>query len=146
MAARRKANREEFTRLAAEGATNKELRDHFQISEATVSRLRKLTATATAPRLTPERKARIDAMIADGWSFKEIRRTEGADMSTLRRHYPGHQWTKAQARDYQEALRIVATPTYADGATALGIRDIATSHLASERKAQREYRAQKRAA
>lgn len=106
MAARLKVDREEFARLAADGMTNKGLRDHFQISEATVTRLRKLTETATAPRLTPERKARIDAMIADGWSFKEIRRTEGADMSTLRRHYPGHQWTKEQAREYQRALRM----------------------------------------
>lgn len=96
--------------------------------------------------MTPERKAKITAMLDDGWSFAEIHRTEGAHPETLRIHFPGRAWTGRQRAEYQAALRLAETPTYAAGATVLGIRDIAASHLASERKGQREYRAKRKAA
>lgn len=106
MAAPKKVDREEFQRLAPTH-TNKQLKEHFNVNEATISRLRKLTNTSTAVRLTPERKARIQKMIDDGWPFKEIQRTEGADISTLRRHFPGHQWTPQQAQEHTSAIRPI---------------------------------------
>lgn len=107
MPAPKRVDRDEFARLAAEGFTNAELKDHFECSEATVTRLRKLTATVTAKRMTPDRLNRIAAMLDDGMPFNEIHRTEGADPSTLRKHFPGRQWTTAQAVEHRTALRTL---------------------------------------
>lgn len=107
MAAKTKVDRTKFIELAAEGKSNKELQEHFKVSECTISRLRKTTGTSTKPTMTPERKARIEAMIADGWSFAEITRTEGADPETLRRHFPGQAWTERERCAYLSTLRMV---------------------------------------
>lgn len=111
MAAKLKVNRAEFAELAQAGRTNKELQEHFRVNAATISRLRKLTGTSTAIRLTPERKAEIEAMLADGWSHAEITRTEGADRETLHRHFPGTAWTEKQRASHLSTLRI-ANPRY----------------------------------
>lgn len=63
-----------------------------------------LTGNRTS-RLTPERKARIEKMLDDGWSFAEITRTEGSDFNTLKRHFPGRQWTWEQRLEYLRTLR-----------------------------------------
>lgn len=109
MSARLKVDRAEFAELAANGWTNKQLQNHFQVNACTISRLRKLTGTSVAPRVTPERKTRLRSMIEDGWSFAEITRTEGADRETLNRHFPGKQWTTEQRVEHQTALRKVST-------------------------------------
>lgn len=49
--------------------------------------------------LTSERKAEIQAMLDDGASWREIKRTLGADHSTMTRHFPGTQWTLKEGAD-----------------------------------------------
>lgn len=100
-----KVDRAVFADLAGQGWTNQALAERFGVTENTVTRLRKATGTVTAPRMTPERRARIEAMLDEGMSFKEIQRTEGADMSTLRKHFPGRNWTPQESSAYTAALR-----------------------------------------
>lgn len=102
-----KVDRDQFARYAADGATNAELMERFGCSEATVTRLRKLTGTTTAKRMTPERLNRIAAMLDDGMPFNEISRTEGADPETLRKHFPGRQWTRQQSSAHSVAVRVL---------------------------------------
>ncbi|UIW13528.1 helix-turn-helix DNA binding domain protein [Arthrobacter phage Lizalica] len=105
MPARLQVDRAEFARLHAEGRTIPELAEHFGISPRSVGNLRRELGLRSGQFLTPARLARIEAMLDDGWSFKEIHRTEGADMETLRRHFPGRQWSKAEAIAHTAALR-----------------------------------------
>lgn len=104
MPARQKVDRAEFARLD-ETMSLRELAAHFGVSESTAVRVRREIGRSREHFLSPERLARIEAMLDDGWSFKEINRTEGADMETLRRHFPGRQWSKAQAVAHTSALR-----------------------------------------
>lgn len=55
--------------------------------------------------IDPARLVRLEAMLDEGLSFAEIHRTEGADMETLRRYFPGRQWTTAQRVEFQRTLR-----------------------------------------
>lgn len=107
MPARQKIDRSEFARLdGEEGWTLARLADHFGVNVTTASRVRKeLGLNRRDHFLSPERLARIEAMLDDGWSFNEIHRTEGADLSTLRRHFPGRQWSKADSIAHTSALR-----------------------------------------
>jgi len=106
MAARQKVDREEFARLDGEGWSLTELAAHFGVAVTTASRVRKaLGLSRPAPALAPEKVARIEEALEDGWSFKEISRTLGVDMETLRRRWPGRAWTKAEAIDYTRRLR-----------------------------------------
>lgn len=102
-----RVDRDEFRRLNEAGWTIAQLAPHFGISPTYVSRLRtKLGIVApTRLNLTAERLARIERMLNDGASFREIRRTEGADMQTLRVHFPGRGWTPEQSADHLRALR-----------------------------------------
>lgn len=105
MPARQKVDRAEFDRLDPT-MTLPELAAHFGVSLRTASRVRRELGLSRRDHfLSQERLARIEAMLDDGWSFKEIHRTEGADEETLRRHFPGRQWTKAQAVAHTSALR-----------------------------------------
>jgi hypothetical protein len=102
-----RVDRAEFTRLNAEGWTLPQLAQHFKIHTTYASRLRtKLGIVApTRLNLTDERLANIERMIEDGMSFKEIHRTEGVDMETMKKYFPGRGWTHAQAAEYRRMLR-----------------------------------------
>jgi lambda repressor-like predicted transcriptional regulator len=102
---RKPVDRDEFARLHADGWTLARLAAHFGVSARTASNVRAELGLRSPRLLSPERLARIEAMLADGWSFKEIHRTEGADMETLRKHFPGRQWSKAQAIAHTAAAR-----------------------------------------
>ncbi|AYN59131.1 DNA binding protein [Arthrobacter phage Yang] len=104
MPARQKVDRAEFARLDATMSLP-ELAAHFGVSERTASRVRRELGLNREHFLTQERLARIEAMLDDGWSFKEIHRTEGVDEETLRLHFPGRQWSKAQAVAHTRAVR-----------------------------------------
>ncbi|UIW13461.1 DNA binding protein [Arthrobacter phage Amyev] len=104
MAARQKVDRAEFARLDPT-MTLRELAAHFGVSEATASRVRRELGLNRDHFLSPERLARIESLLDDGWSFKEIRRTEGVSLDSLRLHFPGRQWTTAQATAHTSALR-----------------------------------------
>lgn len=105
MPARQKIDRSEFARLDGEGWTLARLAEHFGVNVTTASRVRRELGLNREHFLSPERLARIEAMLDDGWPFKEIHRTEGADMETLRRHFPGRQWSKADSIAHTSAVR-----------------------------------------
>ena len=102
-----KIDRTELTRLTADGWTLKQLAEHFNAHPDSISRVRVQLGIGTKPTMTPERKANIETMLADGWSFAEIGRTEGADPETLRRHFPGQAWTTNQRAAHLSTLRKV---------------------------------------
>jgi hypothetical protein len=113
---RQSVDREEFARLQGEGWKAQELAEHFRCSLATVGRLRRLLDVPTH-FLTPERVALVESRLDDGWSFNEIHRTDGVDVETLRRRWPGRAWSKAESVDYRRRLRWfqndLATANYA---------------------------------
>lgn len=95
---------QEFARLQEQGWKAADLAEHFGVSPSTITRLRRSLGVPTQ-FLTPERVARIEAMLDDGWSFKEIHRTEGVDMETLRKRWPGRAWTMRQRDEYASNVR-----------------------------------------
>ncbi len=107
MPATRKVDRTALARLVDEGMTTPQLAAHFAVTESTIARNRAALGISTdVPRITPERRARIEAMLDDGMPFAEIHRTEGAHPETLRRHFPGRAWTLRQRTEHIAALRI----------------------------------------
>lgn len=101
----RKVDRDEFAELAAAGKTNPELQAHFGISEATASRMRKLTDTSTAVRITPEAQAerlkQAARLLEDGASQHEVQRTTGLARETIRKHFPGQGWTHVEGGKFR---------------------------------------------
>jgi transposase-like protein len=55
--------------------------------------------------LAPERLARIESMLDDGWSYEEVHRTEGASEKAIRRYFPGRGWTNQQSGQHAALLR-----------------------------------------
>ncbi|QDK01924.1 helix-turn-helix DNA binding domain protein [Arthrobacter phage Vibaki] len=106
MPAPRKVDLTELAALVEQGLTTPQLAEHFAVTPSTIARNRKRLGISTeCPRMTPERRATIEAMIEDGMPFAEIHRTEGADPETLRRHFPGRAWTTEQRAAHLAALR-----------------------------------------
>jgi uncharacterized protein YerC len=104
----RKFNLGTLTALVDQGLTTPQIAEHLGVNKATIARHRRnLGITTVLPRMTPERRARIEQMLDDGMPFREIHRTEGADMSTLRKHFPGRQWTTEQTREHVAAVRPI---------------------------------------
>jgi len=124
--ARKKVDRDEFRRLDAEGRTLKELADHFGVDRVTASRIRKELGLTREHFLTPERKARIEERIEDGWPFNEIARTERVDVETLRRHWPGRAWSVAQAGVFNAEVRNLHKDLFR-AAYSLSARDLRKS-------------------
>lgn len=102
-----KIDRAELTRLTAEGWTLTQLAEHFDAHPTSISRLRSQLGISPKPTMTPARKAAIQAMFDDGWSFAEISRTEGADVKTLSKHFPGQAWTTQQRAQHLATLRTL---------------------------------------
>ena len=48
-------------------------------------------------RVSAERLAAAERMLDDGAPYQEVARTLGMHQHTLRRHFPGRQWTKHQS-------------------------------------------------
>lgn len=105
MAAKTKIDREQLAALTAQGWTVEQLAEHFSAHPTSISRLRSCLGISPKPAMTPERRAAIEQMLADGWSFAEIHRTEGADPETLRRHFPGQAWTTTQRAQHLATIR-----------------------------------------
>lgn len=108
MTAHHKVDPTALAALVADGKTTPQLAQHFGVSESTIARHRAALGIS-APRLllTPERLATIETMLDDGLPFREIQRTEGADMATLRKYFPGRQWTTEQTREHIAAVRPI---------------------------------------
>lgn len=86
--------------LHAEGVPQRVIAETLGISVRTVQRTLQATGAKAAqayhPPLSEVQHEEIRERLADGWSFMEISRTMGIAKRTLRRHYPGQGWTKAQ--------------------------------------------------
>lgn len=92
---------DEFTRLHNERYTGPQLAEHFGVALSTVTKWRKrLGLKGLGVRLSPERLARLEAMLDEGMSFKEINRTEGTNLETLAKYFPGRGWTRVEAGRY----------------------------------------------
>lgn len=97
---------EEFAHLDAE-LTMDQLAERYGCNVETIRRTRaRIGLPPRRPRLSTERKTRIEARLADGWSHAEIARTEGVSADTLARHYPGTAWSK------REVMRHAITASY----------------------------------
>lgn len=110
MPAKKKIDYDEFRRLNDDGWTIAELAEHYQVNRRTVSRVRSQLGIAheyLGRPMTDERKAVIQQMIDDCWSHEEIHRTEGADVSTLRKYWPGTAWTDQQRAQHASTLRTI---------------------------------------
>ena len=105
MPARQKVDRQEFAALAADGWTNERLAAHFEVSACTVSRVRAELGLAKPCVADPAALARAEALLAEGASYKEARRTTGLDLETLRKHFPGQGWTQAEVNAWVSDTR-----------------------------------------
>lgn len=105
-----RVDREEFAKLSDEGLTLTQLANHFGIHPRAVTRIRTQIGikSPNLRKLTPERMAVIESMLEDGMPFQEIHRTEGVDMETLRKYFPGRGWTVEQSNEYRAAIRALA--------------------------------------
>lgn len=111
---------DEFARLYRGGEPVAKLAERYGCNEATVLRTRdRLGLGLRRPPLDDERRAKIEAALADGWSHAEIARTVGVDVETLARHYPGTQWRKEQVvrhaidSSYYARKKGLRLPSYA---------------------------------
>lgn len=106
----KKINRDQVRRLVEEGHTSRHIAEQLGCNENTISRIRTELGIAHQHRgrpMTEERLHAIWQMLFDGWSHEEIHRTEGADVETIRKYFPGTAWTHQQAGEHQAALRIL---------------------------------------
>lgn len=107
MSAPIRVDRDEFTRLYRSGVPLTDLAARYGVLPGSLSRLRKSLGLPSRQRtMTADRRARIEALLDEGLSYKEIHRTEGADMETLRRHFPGRAWTVEQRAEHAATLRL----------------------------------------
>ena len=138
MAARRKIDREEVRTLVTQGQTSRQIAEHLGCHEDTIRRIRSEVGLSHPYQGRPMTEARMHTiwqMLFDGWSHKEIHASEGVDVTTLRKYFPGTAWTHQQAGEHQALLRRVQNPTYAEGAVPLAIRDFNAPTLATHRRA-----------
>lgn len=115
---RKRINRNTIRELITDGWTHKQIAEHLHCSECTIFRARRELGLEPANNpMTPERRARIQTMLNDGWSWLEIERTEGANWDTMNRHFPGTQWTRQQIIEQstitRHARQNIRTANYA---------------------------------
>lgn len=102
---------EELLALHHAGKTANEIAQALGVTTRTVERYRaRLGVSVPSPRsawrVSPEWKARVEALLEDGTSLAEAARTVGCNDVTMRRHFPGRGWTKEQAGEFgNTALR-----------------------------------------
>lgn len=100
----------EMVRLYNAGHTLKEIAEHFKVNPVSVSKaFRKhgLQDRVMQRRMTPERRARIQQLLDEGWSWLEIQNTVGVCWQTLNRHFPGTQWTPRQRAEHAASVRFL---------------------------------------
>lgn len=59
----------------------------------------------TYPYPWPEKLAKIEAMLDDGASYREVMRTLHVDDGTLRKYFPGRGWTQQQAGQFSVLIQ-----------------------------------------
>ena len=101
----------EVERLTKFGWSASRIADQLRCSERTVVRVRAKLGIAqpvslySAKRVSPERLERARLLIEDGVSHNEIKRTLGMNTDTLRRHFPGTQWSQVEAGMFARTAR-----------------------------------------
>ena len=105
---RRKVNvdRQELLRLHEQGKTTSEIAAHFGANVDSISRIKGQLGITISHTLTPERLAKVQQMIEDGWSFGEVHRTEGISLDSLRKYFPGQSWTQEQTSEFLKLMRM----------------------------------------
>lgn len=101
--------KEELLRLQAT-MNNREIAEHVGISPKMVWYWTDKYGSPT-PRhnkISEETWAKVEAMLDDGCSQREISRTLGMAPITIRRRFPGRGWSKQQTREYIRVLRKAA--------------------------------------
>ena len=143
-----KVDRDHVRRMITQGETTRVIAEQLGCHPDTIRRIRVELGLSHPYRgrpMTEERLHAIWQMLYDGWSHKEIHATEGADVETIRRYFPGTAWTHHEAGEHRAVLRSIETaPTYATGAVKLGINHINYDPIAERR--QRRQRSTHKAA
>ncbi|UXM92542.1 hypothetical protein [Paenarthrobacter sp. JL.01a] len=98
-------DREEVRRRTQQGQTLEQIAHDLGCSIRGIANVRAELGLTSPHLLTPERRATIEAAIADGWSQAEICRTHHVDPETMRRHYPHAKWDHQQRAEHQRTLR-----------------------------------------
>ena len=96
-------DREAIERLHRMGLSAPSIAAQIGCSAETVRRWRK--ANGLSPEvtehvgrpLTPERKEAARQLLDDGAPYEEVSRTLGITRVTLKRHFPGREWTRQEA-------------------------------------------------
>lgn len=106
----RKIDRDTVKALIEQGKSNVEIAEHFNCHADSISRIRTELGISHAylgRPMTETRMLAIWQMLFDGWSHAEIHATEGANVDTIKRYFPGTAWTPEQVSDYARTLRTV---------------------------------------
>lgn len=104
---RYRINRDELARLHAAGVKLADIASQLGVTVGTVERHAKALGLTRWQRATPENLTLWNACLDDGWSFEEIHRTHGVDVSTLRHYFPGRGWTYAEREAHRAAERYL---------------------------------------
>ena len=100
-------NRDQVRQLTQQGHTAEQIAVQLGCSASAITKIRHELGIQNPQHrpIPPERKARIEAMLDDGCSYAEIRRTLGVTHETLQRHFPGRGWNREQQNDFIRATR-----------------------------------------
>ena len=91
--------------LTEQGMTEKQIADILGFDRRTVGRSRKRQGIAPGSsngnrRYTPEQIRRVEEMLDEGHSKRDIERTLGVNWNWLVKRYPGRGWTPAETGQY----------------------------------------------
>lgn len=57
-------------------------------------------------KFSPERKALLDSLVADGWPIRQMVETHGFNFSTIKKHYPEYRgMTQSEAGKLGTAIK-----------------------------------------
>lgn len=107
---RRKINRTAIHDLIRAGISHREIARRVGCTERTVLRAaHEIGAARPAPlagrRITDQDVEKITALLDEGWSYEEIKRSHHYSLHTLYRVAPGRAWTPQQAGALGGAVR-----------------------------------------
>lgn len=110
------ARRREVRRLTVSGWPSERIAHELGVTARTVTRDRVALGIAQPWRtVSPEQEHAIAALVEDGAPFREVARTVGVSLETIRRRHPGRGWTPAQAAEYGHLMRQTVRPALSVG-------------------------------
>lgn len=103
---------EKFLQLHDDGMNAADIAAELGVSVRTVSRHRARLGLGRPGnnhgfRVTPEWKARVEALLDDGCSIREAARTMECRKETVSRHFPGRGWTYRMGGEFGRAQRLM---------------------------------------